>query len=363
LQLLSLIVEHYNVIKNYTMKHTLFKIFLLLLVIGIIAACSKLADNIPPAPEINTHNPGISDTSSGGFHRNLVSNAPNGMFDCQQCHAVDWSGGITGVGCNTTDCHPSINIHVEGITDTISDDFHGNFIRRNGWDILDCKKCHGNDYGGGVNSPSCLNCHTQPGGPESCNTCHGNFNDPAFIAPPQDTKNNTSTDFSGVGAHGVHLFENDLGNQIECSTCHVVPQNYSDPGHVDTPPPAEVLFGNIAITNVAVNADYDHSSATCSDTFCHGNFEYLKDAAPENHKFAFEEGADRMTGNNRLVVWNNVDGSQALCGSCHNLPPVGHVEADITACGTCHSGIFDRDGNLVDSLSYKHINGEIDLFF
>lgn len=345
------------------MKKTLIKILLPVLVFGIIAACSKLDDNIPPAPEITTHNPGISDTGSTGFHSGLVVNAPNGMFDCQQCHALDWSGGITGVGCNTADCHPSINVHVEGIKDTTSDNFHGNFIRQSGWNILDCQKCHGEDYGGGVTSPTCLTCHTQSNGPESCNTCHGDFGDPAIIAPPQDTNNNTSTDAVGVGAHNTHLYENNLGSQIPCSTCHVVPQNYSDPGHVDTPPPAEVIFSNIAINNIAGNANYDHQAITCSNVYCHGNFEYLKDDAPDNHKFAFEDGADRMIGNNRSVVWNIVDGSQAECGSCHELPPVGHVPHDITACGTCHSGIFDRDGNLVDSLSYKHINGEIDLVF
>jgi hypothetical protein len=345
------------------MKKKLIKISLLLLVFGILAACSKLAD-IPPAPEVTTHNPGISDTGSTGFHSSLVLNAPNGMFDCQECHAVDWSGGITGTGCNTTDCHPSINVHVEGILDSTSEDFHGNFTRQNGWKLMDCQKCHGEDYGGGVASPTCLNCHSQPEGPEACNTCHGDFSDPVIIAPPQDTNNNNSMDNVGVGAHISHLYQNDIGSQIPCSTCHVVPQDYSDPGHaIDDPLPAEVIFSPLAVHNIAINPMYAHPSATCSDTYCHGNFEFLKDAAPDNHKFAFEDGADRMIGNNVSVVWNIVDGSQAECGSCHDLPPVGHVEANITACGTCHSGIFDRDGNLVDSLSYKHINGEIDVSF
>jgi len=346
------------------MKKNLIKILFPLVVFGVLAACSKLADDIPSVPKVGTHNPGILDTGSAGFHSNLVLNSANGIFDCQDCHAVDWSGGITGVGCNTTNCHPSINVHVEGIIDTNANSFHGNFIRQNGWNILDCQKCHGDDYGGGSTSPTCLNCHTQPNGPESCNTCHGDFNDPAIIAPPQDTNNNTGTDNVGVGAHVAHLYQNDLASQIPCSTCHVVPQNYSDAGHaIDDQLPAEVIFSPIAINNIANNPVYDHSSATCSDTYCHGNFEFLKADAPENHKFAFEDGADRMTGNNSSVVWNIVDGSQAPCGSCHNLPPVGHVEANITGCGTCHSGIFDRDGNIVDSLSYKHINGEIDVSF
>src|SRR5210317_151828 len=123
------------------MNKKLIKILIALLIFGFFAACSKLAEDIPSVPEVGTHNPGISDTGSLGFHSNLVLNSPNGMFDCQECHSADWSGGITSVGCNTTDCHPSINLHVEGILDTISNTFHGNFIRQNGWNILDCEKC------------------------------------------------------------------------------------------------------------------------------------------------------------------------------------------------------------------------------
>jgi len=258
------------------------------------------------------------------------------------------------------DCHPSINVHVEGIIIPASDDFHGNFIRQDGWDMLDCQDCHGDDYSGGVASPSCLTCHTQPGGPEACNTCHGDFTDPAIIAPPQDTNNNISTDSTGVGAHATHLYQNNLGSQIPCSTCHIVPQDYFDPGHaVDDPLPAEVIFSPLAVHNIAINPIYDHPSATCSDTYCHGNWEFLADSSnfPNNY-----DSTGVMKGNNRIVTWNQVDGSQASCGSCHNLPPEGHVPAvlPISSCRNCHTGIVDSDGNIIDT--DKHINGEKNVF-
>ena len=339
------------------MNKKLIKILLLLFAFVILASCSKLVDELPTALEIGTHNPGISDTGSTGFHGNLVLNAPNSMFDCQQCHAVDWSGGTTGVGCNTMDCHPSINVHVEGIIDTTSGNFHGNFIRQNGWRLMDCQQCHGEDYGGGVASPTCLNCHSQPDGPEACNTCHGDFNDPAIIAPPQDTNNNTNTDNLGVGAHTTHLYENNIGLQIPCTTCHIVPQNYSDPGHaVDDPLPAEVIFSPLAVHNIAVNPVYDYTSGTCSDTYCHGNWEFLKESS--SYQFAYTE--DKMVGNNRSVIWNIVDGTQATCGSCHGLPPTGHIPAQLQFCNTCHTGIVDYEGNIIDT--EKHMNGEINVF-
>jgi hypothetical protein len=70
------------------MKKKLFKILLPLLVFGILAACSKLVDELPTALEVTTHNPEILDTSSMGFHSNLVLNAPNSMFDC----VMQWIG-------------------------------------------------------------------------------------------------------------------------------------------------------------------------------------------------------------------------------------------------------------------------------
>ena len=283
------------------MKKTLIKILLPVLVFGIFAACSKLNEPIPLTPELT--------------------------------------------------------IHREGILDKDSPTWHGNLVRENSWNLRACQNCHSADYSGGITGSSCLTCHTQPSGPEACNTCHGDFTDPAIIAPPQDTNNYTSTDSTGVGAHVSHLYENDLGKQIPCTTCHIVPQDYFDPGHaVDDPLPAEVIFSPLAIHNIAVNPVYDHPSATCSDTYCHGNWEFLKDSS--SNQFAYT--TDKMVGNNRSVVWNEVGVGQADCGSCHELPPQGHIPAEITDCGNCHTGIVDSDGNIIDT--DKHINGEKNVF-
>lgn len=288
----------YNTIK---MRKSLIKFFSTLFILGIFASCSKLNEPIPLTPELN--------------------------------------------------------IHREGILDKDLPTWHGNLVRESGWNLRACQNCHSADYSGGIAESSCLNCHTQPSGPEACNTCHGNFTDPAIIAPPQDTNNNISTDSTGVGAHVSHLYQNDLASQIPCSTCHIVPQDYFDPGHaVDDPLPAEVIFSPLAIHNIAVNPVYDYSSATCSDTYCHGNWEFLKDSS--SNQFAYTD--DKMIGNNRSVVWNIVDGSQAECGSCHNLPPEGHIPSELNACGNCHTGIVDPDGNIIDQT--KHINGEKNVF-
>jgi hypothetical protein len=250
---------------------------------------------------------------------------------------------------------PELTIHKTGILDKNSHDFHGKLVRENNWSMSQCIRCHGADYQGGTTDVSCFKCHTQPAGPEACNTCHGNFDDPNMIAPPQDVSGNTSTDSLGVGAHYQHLYENDLSSNVECSTCHKVPQNYSDPGHLDSSLPAEVMFSGLATTNIASNASYDYSTGTCSNTYCHGNFEFFKDSSDINLRFMYT--ADKMAGNNKSVVFNKVDGTQDECGSCHGLPPEGHLESALSNCGNvgCHEGVVDAQGNIIDT--EKHING------
>ncbi len=50
-----------------------------------------------------------------------------------------------------------------------------------------------------------------------------------------------------------------------------------------------------------------------------------------------------------------MDGTQAKCGTCHGLPPTGHIAAPITSCYLCHQGVVDEMGNIIDK--DKHING------
>jgi len=296
------------------MSH-LYKYYIILFAIIIAAGCSKLVDDIPPAPVLKTHETGIKNP-----------NSPN---------------------------------------------FHGNLIRMYNWDLNKCQQCHGGDYSGGITDGNCLNCHEETGGPEACNTCHGDFDDPSRIAPPRDISQDTLTTTPGVGAHVEHLYTNDLGNQIACTNCHKVPQNYFDAGHTDSDLPAEIIFGEIAIVNNGIDASYNYSSATCSDTYCHGNWTVTKDPSDTTYWFAFDVGSNEMKGNNVSVIWNQVDGTQAKCGSCHGVEgvcaaPLGHIGYNISvfanSCGRanlCHPGIVDNNGNIIDT--EKHINGVVNV--
>jgi hypothetical protein len=306
-------------------------------------------------PAIDVHKPGIINVSSPDFHGKYQ--LTNGFTNCQQCHGEDFAGGSISPSCVT--CHSTINVHKTGILNPSSADFHGKFLANNGWNLPSCKQCHGTNYAGGFQSPTCLNCHNQPGGPEACNTCHGVFSDPTKFAPPQDLSGNTLTTFKGVGAHANHLYNNVIGKTVECETCHIVPQTLNSTGHLDGNLPAEVSLKGLAIFNAAANANYNFSNLTCANTYCHGKFEFDKNSAPISNQFAYS--AAKMEGNKRSVVWNKVDGSEAVCGSCHGLPPIGHNDyGGLSTCSNCHTGVVNSQGQIIDKT--KHINGVKNVF-
>ncbi len=257
---------------------------------------------------------------------------------------------------------PQLNVHQPGFTSPSSPNFHGNVIKANNYDMRQCRQCHASDYSGGTTGQSCKSCHVQPNGPEACNTCHGNFSDTTgtFIAPPRDLNGDTSTTIAGVGAHFNHLYGDSLSSNVQCAECHTVPQSVYSPGHINPGLPAQVNMKDIATTNIASNAAYDYKSMTCSNTYCHGNFSYSISNAQPGDQFAFIDSV--MVGNNKTVTWNKVDGSQAACGSCHDLPPKGHIgyqQFPLSSCVSCHWTVVDAQGNIINKA--KHINGNVNV--
>jgi predicted CxxxxCH...CXXCH cytochrome family protein len=222
-------------------------------------------------------------------------------------------------------------VHPEGFADPTSENFHTFAIRDAGWQLADCRSCHGTDYAGGVSGPSCLTCH--PNTPADCSTCHGS---PGSPAPPPDLSDNDSSDIRGVGAHQTHLTESAIARAMACSECHVVPTTLEDPGHTDSPLPAELTFGSLARTGAVVPV-WDGTS--CSIVYCHGSF---------------------PGGNQRAPDWTEVGTGQAACGTCHETPPpaaAGHPQ--ILQCAFCHPRVADDNLNILNKA--LHINGGVEL--
>ncbi|HTK81366.1 MAG TPA: CxxxxCH/CxxCH domain-containing protein [Bacteroidota bacterium] len=258
-----------------------------------------------------------------------------------------------------------LTVHGEGWEDPASSNFHGKAIRNAKWDMSQCKTCHGRLYDGGVVNVSCRTCHALPGGPENCTTCHGGTN----AAPPNDIAGNTSRSAPGVGAHQKHLVGGAISAGSACSECHTVPPSLYSPGHVDSELPAEVpMNGYIAttVTNETPTTDhdaglplfspqpeFDASSISCANTYCHGNF--------KNGNTAFSP------------VWNDSSGSQMACGTCHGdvtkatlagraLPKSvaeGGTHPDSTACSNCHGDVVNSSLVIIDKA--KHINGKLNV--
>jgi predicted CxxxxCH...CXXCH cytochrome family protein len=385
--------------------------FLSIIIIAFIfGGCSKLQDNITPPPVLSIHQSGNNDTSSVEFHGNMLKANNFDLSSCKQCHAADFSGGITKVACSSCHNYP----HVTGFVDTTSAAFHGLFLKANNFNLTECQKCHGADFtgngtaqlnckschslyphdpgfavttspafhglylrannynmdkcqtchgsdfaGNGAAQASCKSCHTQTAGPLACNTCHGTFSDPTRTAPPRDPSGNTATNIITVGAHVSHLYENDFA-VVACENCHKVPNANNVKDHYTSVPHTIVVLDSLATHGQASNAVFSTSSGTCANTYCHGNFQFNKADAPSERQFAYT--ADQMIGNNKTVNWTNLDGTQAPCGSCHGTPdgyisPVGHIKVSIHQCVACHSTVVDINGNIIDKT--KHINGQI----
>jgi predicted CxxxxCH...CXXCH cytochrome family protein len=249
--------------------------------------------------------------------------------------------------------------HGAGFTDPSSPNFHGTYIMNNNWNIQQCQQCHAADFSGGVTGVSCNSCHKYSGGPAACNTCHGNFNDSTMYAPPRTLNGDTATTYIGVGAHTSHLYSNSL-SIVPCASCHIVPQSVYSTGHIN--PPALIVLQGLASANIASNATFNPSNGSCSNTYCHGNFAFTKSSALPRNYYAFSDSDTVMVGNNKTVQWTQIGDSLAACGSCHDLPPKGHIgykQMSIYQCVSCHSQVIDEQGNIIDKS--RHINGVVDV--
>jgi predicted CxxxxCH...CXXCH cytochrome family protein len=169
-----------------------------------------------------------------------------------------------------------------------------------------------------------------------CSGCHGGS---VTAAPPRDLSGSTSPRDRGVGAHARHVFGSNFSRPVACSECHVVPESVFEPGHVDSALPAELRFSGVA---VAHGAEPVFDGVRCSDSYCHGA--------------VLSEG-DPSGGSNTAPVWTAVGEQQAVCGSCHSLPPPPpHIQTTLS-CSTCHLNITPSFTFIDPTL---HVNGSVD---
>ncbi len=230
--------------------------------------------------------------------------------------------------------------------DTLSVNFHGNFVLNDG--TGGCVKCHGHDYTGGSVNVSCVDCHLKR--TNMCTRCHGGYdlNDKSG-APPYGLRKEISDTTRAVGAHTIHLNGSALAGPQPCSSCHAVPAFVSDSVHFGFAPNsrnrvidsiAKITWGGFSNRNG--NAAWNRSTLTCTFTYCHGNF----------------TGGDT----NNTPVWNVKN--RDTCGTCHDIGSnpsrlggnhLFHVAAASFRCRDCHAGTVDSNLNIVTPA--LHIDG------
>ncbi len=341
-----------------------------------VAGCTDLKTDLPPptGAAVKVHPSGWNDTAQANFHGKVLKAENWDLTSCEPCHGKSFTGGVSNTSCYK--CHSSFP-HPD-LWDTTfagyhtSTQFHGTFLRVNGWKLTACQSCHGSSFtGGSVVDVSCTSagCHVDGTGaakpPTACNTCHGNFRgaagDTLSWAPPRSVAGDTLESAPGVGAHQAHVAEGAFASLIPCKECHVLPAAYTDPGHIDSTGRAKLVFNSdlaampTAGGSYIPDPSYDYATHTCQSVYCHGNWKLQKSSS--NYAFAYTDSV--MTGAKFSPVWTE-GSTQDSCGSCHGIPPAGHISRTLAQCGNCHTGEVDAAGNITDRT--LHMNGKVDVF-
>ena len=342
--------------------------------IGFPSACSTChgsADN--PAPPVYTT--GGSDTSlvtvgahqahlgPGGWHREVL---------CQECHLVPadasspghmdgppaeltWSGVAVADGAFPLFDRPTAvcsSVYCHGSTLPAGGGFSPVWTQVDGSQAA-CGSCHGLPPGPPHTADDrCIMCHSEVVGPDrsfvnaslhidgvvnvslspACNACHGNTEN---SAPPVDVSGGSDTSLLTVGAHQQHLGASSWHKEVTCDTCHVVPASLEDPGHLDSPP-AELTWTGVAVA-AGASPLFDGSSGQCASVYCHGE--------------TLDAG-----GSLTRPVWTTVNGTQAACGTCHDVPPPSPHPHE-SECDECHESVYEEGFFNNPAL---HVNGRVD---
>jgi hypothetical protein len=309
--------------------------------LALAAGCSSTVDPDYQAPTGNLH-----PFEQTGQHGAYLAASGYDFPQCTACHGANLHGQATGPGGgivrSCTACHSSEN-HLIGFTEAAQQ--HAEYLRQNAWDLDACYVCHFPygaapevDFGGSCSGGACHG--AESGGPEACNTCHGDRSadatNPVSWAPPRDLSGNTATSEPGVGAHSAHLAApSGFAAPVPCSACHHVPSEWDSPAHIDDDPGKVALVWDSPADAQGADPEYDYDTLTCSSTHCHGPAE---------------------------PVWTQVDGTWSACGSCHALPPDSpHPPSSLTECANCHGDVIGTNGAII--AAELHVNGETDMRF
>lgn len=210
--------------------------------------------------------PFLAPALHGPAAKGLTAGFPNGLRDCQPCHASAATtpprfnvgiAAVGGTGCEG--CHNDRTAHPSapdsGLPRETVPWYNGSFRHANARAVTtQCTICHGAALEGVVGiSPACAECHAASpvDFPSACVSCHNL--PPNGAAPAGNIRPNRA----GEHTEGGHA-------SLACLLCHGN-ATYGQASHFDDTAPANIEF-NLAAPNTMT---YDAVNATCTG-ICHG---------------------------------------------------------------------------------------------
>jgi predicted CxxxxCH...CXXCH cytochrome family protein len=127
--------------------------------------------------------------------------------------------------------------------------------------------------------------------------------------------------------------------------------DFDDPDHINGS--VDMAFNEVATDSGRVDPSWTVGAATCSNTYCHGAFAFRRDVS--DNPLAYVDTV--IAGNNVTMDWTVVGEGLADCGTCHDLPPKGHIS--VATCDGCHGDVVDSEFNIINP--DLHINGLYDV--
>lgn len=304
--------------------------------------------------------------------RNLNHNGNGQNIQCDHCHGahVDYTGDGSAPNqflvrrdfSNMSTTMVKLGANTKVIYNTATS---LRFMRADGKGI--CQICHTPTPGVAIHDladtrkEDCLECHKHSNGfsAAACTSCHGQ---PPVANYVGGSKGKSSQDYALDESFTPHATHADAAYyKYACKNCHYdgTKQGYHNTGtgsftdvFVDT----TGSVGDQPGLTKNVPADYNSTTKTCSNVYCHSN------GNPRGGTIAFKTTPGWELGKGKILTTSNE------CTSCHEYGSTlvtnahqAHVTSVGLKCSVCHNATAGVTGGIADRT--KHANGVKDVSF
>ncbi len=298
--------------------------------------------------------------------KNLNHNGNGQNIQCDHCHGahVDYTGDGSAPNhylvrrdfSNMSTNKVKLGANVKVVYNTATS---LRFVRTDGKGI--CQVCHTVPHPvTDARKSDCISCHKHSTGfsASSCTSCHGQPPVTNYVGGPNGKSSQNYTLDETQTPHAIHA--DAAYYNFACKNCHYdgTKAGYHNTGtgsftdvFID---PTGSVGQQIGFTNVP--GDYNPTTKTCSNVYCHSN------GNPRGGAIAFKTTPGWEFGRNKIV---NRAGE---CTSCHEYGSTlvtnahqAHVTSVGLKCNVCHNATAAANGGIANRT--KHANGVKDVSF